>query len=88
MPWAATLLFTTLLCALGVAQASAQNAVTTVGTRRCPKERSLHDHAERGAIDDVIKSCELSLPAACWAWTNGKRSAKTEMPTPLASFQN
>ena len=28
MPWAATLLFTTLLCALGVAQASAQNAVS------------------------------------------------------------
>jgi hypothetical protein len=28
MPWAATLLFTTLLCGLGVAQASAQNAVS------------------------------------------------------------
>ena len=28
MPWAATLLFTTLLYALGVAQASAQNAVS------------------------------------------------------------
>ncbi len=90
MLWApTTLLFTTLLCALGVAQASAQNAVS--------QQLLELDDAKRNAaftimlnesIDDVIKSCELSLVVACWAWTNGKPRATIKMPTLLASFQN
>ncbi len=46
MPWAATLLFTTLLCAFGVAQASAQNAVS---------QRLLElDDAERNAAFTIM----------------------------------
>src|SRR3954469_13101246 len=46
MPWAATLLFMTLLCALGVAQTSAQNAVS---------QRLLElDHAKRNAAFTII----------------------------------
>jgi hypothetical protein len=81
-------LFAMLLCALGPAQASAQNDTSLQLLELDEEQRNAAFAHMLWDSERAIKSSERFSTAPFWAWTTGRCFVGTDVLTPLASLWN